>query len=106
MSQDLWIALCVSLLGLITFLYRYSFVSSQGKKVAQRIPPSFLMLLGPATFTAIVINNLLASQKMTDFHLKGIVLCVSAFVAYFTKSIMATLAFGLIFLYYLQNTPF
>ncbi len=103
MNQDIWIAICVSVLGLITFLYRYSFVSSHGKKIAQRIPPSFLMLLGPATFTAIVVNNLMSSQKSADFHLKGIVLCISAFVAYFTKSIMATLVFGLLFLYYLQN---
>lgn len=103
MNQNLWVAFCVLILGFITFLYRFSFVSQAGKKVAQKIPPSFLALLGPATFTAIVINNLLSNQNLPDFNSKILVLCVSAFVAYFTKSIMTTLVFGLLFLYYLQN---
>jgi branched-subunit amino acid transport protein len=103
MSQHVWIAFCVTLLGSITFLYRYSFVSEKGKKIAQKVPPSFLALLAPATFTAIVINNLMSNQNLADFHFKVLVLCISSLVAYVTKSIMLTLIFGLTLLYYLQN---
>lgn len=98
------ILLSISLLGVVTFIYRYSFISNHGKKIAERIPQDFLKLLAPATFAAIIANNMVAHQtNPEDLKQKSIVAILSLLVAYFTKSIMATLAFGLILLYVLQN---
>lgn len=94
----------ILLLGLITFLYRYSFISSTGKSIAQKIPSSFLALLAPATFAAIIANSI-GSQagEPSELKRKVLVAILSLFVAYGTKSIIVTLSFGLILLYLLQN---
>ena len=92
------------ILGLITFFYRYSFISSQGRKFAEKISPTFLRLLAPATFSAIIANNILGSQSNpTEFEQKILVASLALVVAYFTKSVTATLIFGLGLLYVLQN---
>lgn len=97
----------IFLLGAITFLYRYSFINSYGRKVAERIPQEFLKLLAPATFTAIVANNLLSSQgNPTEFQQKLIVALISMPIALLTKSMVATVVFGLTLLYVLQNYSF
>jgi branched-subunit amino acid transport protein len=99
--------LAILLLGLITFLYRYSFVSSYGRLVAEKIPQDFLKLLAPATFTAIVMNNLLANhQHPLEFRQKVMVAVISLPVAYFTKSMVTTVIFGLGLLYVFQNYLF
>lgn len=104
MSSTLSIVIGFSILGLITFLYRYSFISSQGRKYAEKVSPKFLRLLGPATFAAIIANNLLASSADTkEFKQKVVVSCLALMVAYFSKSVMLTLVFGLGLLYILQN---
>lgn len=96
--------IAIFLLGLITFLYRYSFVSSMGRRIAEKIPQDFLKLLAPATFTAIVVNNLLASQgNPIEFRQKILVAGISLPVAYFTKSMVTTVLFGLGLLYLIQN---
>ena len=98
------IVLSITLLGIITFIYRYSFISDQGRKIAEKIPQDFLKLLAPATFAAIIANNLVSHQSNSeDLKQKSIVAVLSLIVAYFTKSIVATLAFGLILLYVMQN---
>lgn len=101
-SQSLLLAFLI--LGLITFLYRYSFISSVGQKVSNRIPREFLQFLAPATFTSIIVNNILAYRSDgTNFKKILIVAVLSAGVAYKTKNIIATLLFGLGLLYILQN---
>ena len=95
------------LLGAITFCYRFSFISSRGKALAEKIPEDFLKLLAPAAFTAIVTNNLLSTHgEPEELQLKFAVAAVSVVVAYFTKSMMTTLVFGLLLLYFLQNYVF
>jgi branched-subunit amino acid transport protein len=98
------IVLSISFLSIITFIYRYSFISDQGRDIAAKIPQEFLRLLAPATFAAIIANNLVSHQSDTyDLKLKSIVAVLSLLIAYKTKSIMATLSFGLILLFILQN---
>lgn len=97
----------ILLLGLITFLYRYSFISPFGRRIAEKIPTDFLKLLAPTTFTAIVVNNLLTSQHHPEeFRQKLIVALVSLPIAFLTKSMVATVVFGLGLLYLLQNYSF
>ena len=68
------IVISICLLGVITFVYRFSFISNQGKKIAEKIPQDFLRLLAPSTFAAIITNNLLSHQSSPeDLKLKGIV---------------------------------
>jgi len=91
-------------LGLITFSYRYSFVSRHGKKLAQKIPPKFLALLGPAVFASIITNNILSHQgDFQQFKNKILVALTSLIVAYFTKNVVVTLVFGLVLLNFIQN---
>ena len=98
------IVISICLLGVITFVYRFSFISNQGKKIAEKIPQDFLRLLAPSTFAAIITNNLLSHQSSPeDLKLKGIVAVLALLVAYLTKSIVTTLVFGLVLLYILQN---
>lgn len=93
----------IFLLGFITFCYRFSFVHPKGRRLAEKIPPEFLALLGPATFSAIIANNLLASQSdPAEFQRKAVVALLALGVAFFTKSIIATLASGLGLLALLQ----
>lgn len=98
------VAMAACILGAITYMYRFSFINRKGRQIAERIPQSFLNLLAPATFAAIVASNL-ATHKGTayELQLKIAVLVLSIFVAAFTRSIMATLAFGLILLYALKT---
>ncbi len=99
--------LSIFLLGLITFLYRYSFINSYGRKIAEKIPQDFLKLLAPATFTAIITNNLLASQAHPlEFRQKIVVAVIAIPVAYYSKSIVGTVIFGLGLLYLFQNYLF
>ncbi len=99
-----WTLFAMILLGAITFCYRFSFISSWGKKWADRIPADFLRLLAPATFTAIVVNNIVSQPaEPAEFRLKILVSLLSMVVAYWTRSILMTLLFGLILLYLLQN---
>lgn len=103
-DQYPWLIFNMVLLGAITFCYRYSFISSQGKKIAQRIPPQFLMLLGPAVFTSIIANNIFSyHDNPTEFQQKVLVATAALVVAYFTRNVVATMVFGLVLLHYLQN---
>lgn len=96
--------LAVTLLGLITFLYRFSFISRPGKKIAERIPAAFLLLLAPTAFTAIIVNNILAHQANPgELQQKTAVATLSLAVAYFTRSMLATALFGLVALYLWQK---
>lgn len=98
------IIISMLLLGSITFFYRYAFISSQGKKWADKIPAHFLQLLAPATFAAIIINSLLAAQSNPPvFRARLIVAVTSLIVAHWTKNILATLVFGLSLLYFLTS---
>lgn len=105
MSSDQGLlVLSIFLLGAITFCYRFSFVQAKGRQLAEKIPPEFLALLGPATFSAIIANNLLASQSdPAEFKRKIIVSLLALLVAAFTRSIVATLIFGLGLLALLQS---
>lgn len=92
------------LLGGVTFAYRFSFISRWGSGLATRLPSRLLELLGPAAFTAIIVNNLLSHQKSPElFHYKLVVAALAALVAYFTRSVLATLIFGLLLLHFLQS---
>lgn len=103
-EQYPWLILNMFFLGFITFCYRYSFISSHGKRIAEKIPPRFLALLGPAVFTSIIANNILSNQNNpTEFQQKLVVAGASLVVAYFTKNVVATLIFGLLLLHFLQN---
>lgn len=96
--------LSMVLLGLITFVYRFSFISAPGKKIAEKIPAKFLLLLAPTAFTAIIANNILANQASPEeLRQKTIVAAVSLVVAYFTRSMLATVLFGLGLLYLIQH---
>ncbi len=98
------ILLAIILLGAITYFYRFSFLSQTGSTLAEKIPPRLLKLLGPATFSAIIANNLLSSKANPEaFQQQLIVAGLSLIVAHKTKSILATLIFGLMALYLLQN---
>ncbi|HVK61851.1 MAG TPA: AzlD domain-containing protein [Bdellovibrionales bacterium] len=98
------IVIAMLLLGGITFAYRYSFISSHGRKFAARIPEGLLKLLAPATFTAIIANSILSAQSDPQvLKQKLVVAGCSVIVAFVTKSIIATLAFGLILLYLIQH---
>lgn len=98
------IVISICMLAAITFVYRFSFISHQGRKIAEKIPQDFLRLLAPSTFAAIITNNLLSHQASPeDLKLKGIAAVLALLVAYLTKSIMTTLVFGLVLLYILQN---
>lgn len=104
MTQTTSIFLAMCLLGAITFFYRFSFISERGKKVAAQIPDNFLKLLAPAAFTAIVTNSLLSAKgSPQEIQLKMAVAAASLVVAYFTKSMVFTLLFGLILLFLLQS---
>lgn len=86
-------------LGLITFCYRYSFISSAGRRIGEKIPTKLLALLGPAVFTAIITNNILSYQNQPqEFQNKIVAATASLMVAYFTRNVVVTLVFGLIFL--------
>lgn len=89
----------ITVLALITLGYRYSFVSAPGKRLASRIPPALLGLLAPSTFAAIILNSLLAQREAPDFGAKLTVATLSLAVAYWTRSMLGTLAFGLGLLY-------
>ena len=92
------------LLGAITYFYRFSFLSHTGSQIAEKIPPRFLKLLGPATFTAIIANNLVSAKTTPEtFHHQLIVTSFALVVAHRTKSILMTLIFGLTALYFLEN---
>lgn len=94
--------LAMFILGLITFFYRYSFISAQGKKIAEKIPVSFLQLIAPATFAAIIFNGILASQSNPAvFRVRLLVAALALVVAYWTESILATVVVGLAVLYLL-----
>lgn len=98
------ILVAMILLGTITFLYRFSFISPWGKKWADRIPAEFLKLLGPATFAAIVVNNIATQPaEPEELRQKIVVAVLALLVAYFTRSILATLIFGMIALYIFRN---
>ncbi len=104
MTSTLPIVIGFSILGAITFFYRYSFISSQGRKYAEKVSPKFLRLLGPATFSAIIANNILGtSSSQAEFQQKVVVGVLALVVAYFSKSVMLTLVFGLGLLFILQN---
>ena len=91
-------------LGLITFSYRYSFISTWGRKVGAKIPTNLLALLGPAVFTVIITNNILSYQNQpTEFQNKIVVAGLALVVAYFTKSVIGTVLFGLVLLHFLSN---
>jgi branched-subunit amino acid transport protein len=98
------IILSILILGSITFFYRFAFFSSFGKKWADLIPTRFLQLLAPATFAAIIMNSLLIAQTNTPaFRARLIVGLTSLILAHWTKNILATLVFGLSFLYFLTS---
>ncbi len=98
------IIFAIFLLGTITFFYRYSFVSTAGKKVAAKIPVKFLQLLAPATFATIIFNGLMASKANPEvFKERAVVSILSLFVAYWTESILATMIFGLSLLYLINH---
>jgi branched-subunit amino acid transport protein len=102
-SSDLAMIASIFLLGLITYSYRYSFISARGKEIAKRIPQNLLRLLAPATFSAIIANSLLSGQNNPkELSQKLIVAGLSLAVAYLTKNIIATIIFGLILLHFLQ----
>ncbi len=105
-SSDQYLSMIVGMicLGIITFCYRYSFISDQGKKFAQKIPENFLALLGPAVFSAIISNNIL-SQPSTpqEFRNKILVAVAALVVAYLTKNVLVTLLFGLALLHFVQT---
>lgn len=91
-------------LGTITFLYRYAFISPLGKKWVEKIPTRFLQLLAPATFAAIVMNSLNASaQNPEALKPRILVALASLIVAFLTKNILVTLVFGLSLLYFLTS---
>lgn len=99
--------LAMLLLGLITFLYRYSFISGPGRKIAEKIPEKFLLLLAPTAFSAIIANNMLSQHSgPEELRQKSMVAACSVLVAYFSRSVLATVLFGLGLLYILQNYPF
>jgi branched-subunit amino acid transport protein len=99
--------LSMILLGLITFLYRYSFISGPGRKVAEKIPEKFLLLLAPTAFSAIIANNMLSQHHSPEeLRQKSMVAAISVVVAYISRSVLATVLFGLGLLYILQNYPF
>jgi branched-subunit amino acid transport protein len=99
--------LSMILLGAITYLYRYSFISGPGRKIAEKIPEKFLLLLAPTAFSAIIANNMLAQHPgPEELRQKTLVAALSVVVAYFSRSVLATVLFGLGLLYILQNYPF
>ncbi|HRO66855.1 MAG TPA: AzlD domain-containing protein [Pseudobdellovibrionaceae bacterium] len=103
-SEQGLLVFSIFLLGAITFCYRFSFVHPKGRQLAEKIPPGFLALLGPATFSAIIANNLLASQSdPAELQRKIVTALLALAVAYFTKSVVATLIFGLGLLACLQH---
>ena len=92
--------MCV--LGLLTFLYRFAFVSNLGKKLADKIPIQFLQLLAPATFAAIIVNNMISSHTdSTSLTPRFTVATICLGLAYWTESILLTLLVGLTTLYFL-----
>lgn len=102
--ETFFLVAAIFALGIITFFYRYSFISPQGKQIAEKIPVKLLSLLAPATFSAIIANHFLAHQSNPhELQLKVIVAVLSILVAYFTKNAVATLAFGLTLLHFLQT---
>ncbi|MFN8945149.1 MAG: AzlD domain-containing protein [Pseudobdellovibrionaceae bacterium] len=103
MNTTIPTVLAMILLGMITLLYRFSFINKQGAKFADKIPTQLLKFLGPATFSAIVANNLIGTNSTPQiFKIKIAVAALSLIVAYITKSILITLIFGLGLLYTLQ----
>lgn len=101
------LVLAMLLLGLITFFYRYSFISGPGKKIAEKIPEKFLLLLAPTAFSAIIANNMLSQRSSPEeLRQKTLVAALSLLVAYFSRSVLATVLFGLGLLYILQNHSF
>lgn len=97
------VALALLALGIITYAYRYSFLSQRGAQLAEKVPPKVLKFLGPATFSAVIANNLVhIKADPVNMKLKIIVTFFSLFVAALTKSILWTLIFGLTCLATLQ----
>lgn len=95
------IVIAMLILGGLTFFYRYAFISSIGKRWADRIPTSLLQLLAPATFAAIIFNNLVFSHpESTPMQPRLIVAALALILAYWTESILVTLIFGLTTLYF------
>lgn len=100
------IVLSMLLLGLITYFYRFSFLSKVGSHWAEKIPAPLLRLLGPAAFSAIIVNNLMASRAHPElFKAKLFVAALSLIVAAISKSIIVTLIFGLGLLYLWGHYP-
>ncbi len=89
------------ILGGLTFFYRYAFISLMGKKLSDRIPTALLQLLAPATFAAIIFNNLLFSHsESTAIRPRLIIATLALALAFWTESILITLIFGLTALYF------
>lgn len=103
-ASDLSIMAAILLLGAITFCYRFSFISSHGRSVAEKIPIRLLNLLAPASFAAIIVNNILHSASDPGLFKQKLLVAVLAFgVAYKTRSVMITLVFGLVVLYFVRS---
>lgn len=103
MNPDLAVFLSILLLGSITFCYRYSFISTHGRGLAEKIPIRLLNLLAPASFAAIIVNNLLHSGgDETLFKQKLLAAAIALAFAYWTRSVIFTFLFGLVVLYVIR----
>lgn len=94
----------ILILGFITFLYRFAFMSSIGQQLSHKIPNYFFKILAPATFTAIITQSFLNNQNESqDLKTKFLTLIISVFIAYRTRSVLLTVIFGLSLLYGLEK---
>ena len=96
--------LALLLLGGITYLYRFSFISPHGRHLAEKFPANFLKLLAPATFAAIISNHLFGHFiEPEELRRRAIVAGLALIVAYYSRNVVITLVFGLLLLYAFQQ---
>ncbi len=106
MSDDLWLLLTIVGCGLATFALRLSFIVGGAQIKPGRRIKAVLGYVPPAVLAALIAPEILVRQGSIDFGLDNPRLlagAVAVAVAFFSRSVLATIACGLIALWAAQR---
>lgn len=105
--DQLTIWLCILAIGTGTFLLRFSFIELAGRFALPGRVVRALRFLPPAVLSAIIVPAVLRSAPGSDLYFgfdnpRLAAAALAAFVAWATKSVVATLAAGMAVLWLLD----
>jgi branched-subunit amino acid transport protein len=106
MSDDLWLLLTIVCCGLSTLALRLSFIVGGAQFKPGRRIRAVLSYVPPAVLAALIAPEILLRQGAVDFSLDNprlLAAAVAIAVAFFTRSVLATIACGLIALWVVQR---